>query len=181
MAQKSARLRRQRSRRGRPLDESAPRTLSGRKSRARRPKEDPRAVVLEARRRLHGLPEDLAGHEKAGSVLGRLWLACEIDDRLLEAGERYLDIQREAMRAIKAPTGLAVSARGAAGDQISDDYVVWAVSAVTRYEIMRAALEAASACGVVNAVVVEDTPVDAADRPTLVAGLRALARKLGLD
>jgi hypothetical protein len=139
-------------------------------------------VVLEARRRVLGLPENLAAHEKAGTVLGRLWLAGEIGDRLLEAGERYLEIHLEAMRAIKAPIGLAVSnAAGAAGDQISEDYVVWAIGAVSRYQVMRAALEATGACPVVHAVVFEDASVSAANLPTLTAGLQILARKLGLE
>jgi hypothetical protein len=182
MTGKSAKQRRQRNGRGRPRDGSTARTPSGRKSRARQPKEDPRLVVLEARRRVLGLPENLVSHEKAGTVLGRLWLAGEIGDRLLEAGERYLEIYREAMRAIKAPTGLAVSsAAGGAGDQVSEDYVVWAMSAVSRYRVMRVALEAAGACRVVHAVVCEDAPVSTANLERLTAGLKILAGKLGLE
>lgn len=182
MTRKSARLRRQSNRRGRPRDESVARTVSGRKSRARRPKEDPRVVVFEARRRVLGLPGNLAGHEKAGTALGRLWLVGEIGDRLLEAGERYLEIHREAMRAIKAPIGLAVSnSTGTVSDQISDDYVVWAMSAASRYQVMRAALEAAGVCRVVHAVVIEDASVSAANLQRLTAGLRILARTSGLE
>lgn len=182
MTGKSARLRRQRNRRGRPRDESAARTLTGRKSRAHRPKEDPRAVALEARRRVLGLPENLASHEKAGTFLGRLWLAGAIGASLREAGERYLEIHDEAMRALKAPTGLSVSGtRGSAGDEVSEDYVAWAISAVAQYRILRAALEAAGAARIVHAVVVEDAPVPAASRPMLVTGLKILAGKLGLE
>jgi len=175
-----AKMRRWRAR-GRPRDTVAARTLSGRKSRARRPKDDPRAVALAARRRVLGLPEDLAGHEKAATALGRLWLTGEITESLCEAGERYLEIHGEAMRALTAPVGLAVSDRaGSAGDRVSEDYVVWATRAVARYEALKAALDAAGALRIVHAVVIEDAPVPATSRPTLIEGLGVLAARLGV-
>jgi hypothetical protein len=179
MTRKSARLRR-RSRPGRPRDATAPRTMSGRKSRARRPQEDPRTVALAARCRVHGLPEELAGHEKAATVLGRLWLAGEIGGMLREAGERYLGIHAEAMRALTAPIGLAVSGTtGSAGDRVSEEYVVWATRAVARYEVVKAALEAAGTHRIVHAVVVEDASVTPASQLELVRGLKILETKLG--
>jgi hypothetical protein len=180
MAQRSARGKRRIGRRGRPRDDNAVRTASGRKSRARRPQEDPRAVVLAARRRHFGLPEHLASHEKAGTVLGRLWLAGDITDPSREAGERYLVIHAEAMRALKAPVGLAVSGTGGtAGDHASEEYVAWAIAAVARYEVLKVALEAGGFYRLVHAVVVEDTPVPSTSLPELVAGLAVLAVKLG--
>lgn len=179
MTRRPARLKRWRAR-GRPRDVSAERTASGRKSRARRPKEDPRAVALAARRRVLGLPDELAEHERATTSLGRLWLAGEITGPLFEAGERYLETHGEAMRALVAPVGLAVSdGAGAAGDRVSEDYVVWATKAVARYEALKAALEAVGAHRVVHAVVVEDAPLPAASRPVLIEGLGVLASKLG--
>jgi hypothetical protein len=155
--------------------------MSGRKSRARRPKEDPRAVALAARRRVLGLPEELAGHERAATVLGRLWLSGEITGSLREAGERYLEIHAEAMRALTAPIGLAVSsATGSAGDRVSEDYVVWATRAVARYRVIRAALEAAGVHRIVHAVVIEDAPIPPASRPELVKGLKVLEAMLGV-
>ena len=143
MSRKSMRLRRSHARRGRPRDVGVSRTASGRKSRARRPPEDPRAVALAARRRVLGLSVELAGHEKAATVLGRLWLAGDIAESLRDAGERYLEIHNEAMRALKAPMGLAVSGvAGSAGDQVSEDYVAWARRAVERYEILKNTLVA---------------------------------------
>jgi len=138
-------------------------------------------VALAARRRILGLPEDLAAHEKAATMLGRLWLAGEITDSLCEAGERYHEAHGDAMRALTAPIGLAVSdGTGSAGDRVSEDYVVWATKAVARYEVLKAALETAGAQRIVHAVVVEDAPVPAAGRQTLVAGLGVLAAKLGV-
>lgn len=168
--------------RGRPRDEMAARTPSGRKSRARRPKEDPRAVALAGRRRVLGLPEHLADHEKAATVLGRLWLAGEISDGLRDAGERYLEIYQEAMRAITAPIGLAVSdgGSGSSRERVSEDYVAWATRAVARYEVLKAALEAAGTHRLVHAVVVDDAPVTADSNSTLFKGLEILKIRLGI-
>lgn len=178
MARNSVRLRR-RGKRGRPRDATAARTMSGRKSRARRPKEDPRAVALAARCRVHGLPADLAGHEKAATVLGRLWLSGTITGSLREAGERYVEIHIEAMRALTAPMGLTVSSKtGSSGDGVSEEYVAWATRAVARYRVVKAALEAAGVHRLVHAVVVEDVPVLPARRPELIKGLKVLETSL---
>jgi len=179
MARRSVRVRRRRGKRGRPRDDTSARTALGRKSRARRPKEDPRSTVLAARRRVLGLPEDLAGHEKAVSVLGRLWLVGKISEPLREAGERFLEIHGEAMRALTAPMGLAVSgAVGSPGDRVSEDYVVWARRAVARYETLKVVLEAAGVHHIVHAVVIEDQPASAASLPALVTGLEVLLQEL---
>jgi len=165
--------------RGRPRDGTAVRTASGRKSRARRPKEDPRAVALAARSRVFGLPADLAGHEKAATVLGRLWLGGEITGSLREAGESYIEIHAEAMRALTAPMGLTVSSKtGSVGDQVSEEYVAWATRAVARYRVVKAALETAGVHRIVHAVAVEDLPVLPASRPELIKGLKILETKL---
>lgn len=172
---------RKRARRGRPRDAEATRTASGRKSRARRPREDPRTVALEARRRVFGLSSATAAHEQAATVLGRLWLAGEIGEPLRDAGERFLETRNEAMRALKAPIGLAASGvTGSAGDQVSDDYVAWARRAVSRYEALRTAIEAIGARSVVQRVVVEDQSVPAASLPILIDGLQLLAVELGV-
>lgn len=180
MTRRSVRLQR-RSRRGRPRDATAARTASGRKSRARRPKEDPRTVALAARSRVLGLPAELAGHEKAATVLGRLWLGGEISGSLREAGERYIEIHAEAMRALTAPMGLTVSNKtGSAGDKVSEEYVAWATRAVARYRVVKAALEADGVHRIVHAVAVEDAPVPPVSRPELIKGLRILEAKLGV-
>lgn len=181
MTRRSVRQRRRRTTRGRPRDETAERTPSGRISRARRPREDPRAVALAARRRVLGLPDDLAGHEKASSLLGRLWLAGKITEALREAGERYLEIYMQAMRALTAPIGLAVSdSTGSPRHRVSEDYVEWATRAVARYEVLKAALEAEGAHHIVHAVVVADVPPPPANWPVLIRGLRVLETKLGI-
>jgi hypothetical protein len=177
MTRKSVRLQR-RNRRGRPRDGTAVRTASGRKSRARQPKEDPRAVALAARSRVFGLPAELAGHEKAATVLGRLWLSGQITGALREAGERYIEIHAEAMRALTAPMGLTVSSKtGSVVDQVSEEYVVWATKAVARYRVVKAALEAAGVHRIVHAVAVEDAPVLPARRPELIKGLKILEKQ----
>jgi hypothetical protein len=179
MSRRSARARRNRARRGRPRDVGAPRTASGRKSRARRPPEDPRAVALAARRRVLGLSAKLAGHEKAATVLGRLWLGGDVDQALCDAGERYLEIHSEAMRALKAPMGLAVSGVvGSAGDQVSKDYVAWARRAVERYSRLKNALLAVGSFAMVHRVVIEDQPLPDGGLTALTDGLKMVAQKL---
>lgn len=129
-----------------------------------------------------GLPPELAGHEKAATVLGRLWLGGEITGSLREAGERYFEIHAEAMRALTAPMGLAVSSKsGLVGsDRVSEEYVTWATRAVARYRVVKAALMAAGVYQIVHAVVVEDVPVLPARRPELIKGLTLLEAKLGV-
>jgi hypothetical protein len=139
-------------------------------------------VVLAARRRHYGLSAQLASHEKASTVLGRLWLGGDVAEPLREAGERYLSIYNEAMRALKAPIGLAVSgSTGTSRDQASEAYVAWAVRAVARYEVLKSALESGGFHRLVHAVVVEDSALPAANLTTLIAGLEVLAAKLGIE
>ncbi|MCX5581475.1 hypothetical protein [Kaistia terrae] len=50
-----------------------------------------KVVVLDARRRVHGLSESTAGLAEAGSSLGRLMLAGAITNRLYAAGNRFAE------------------------------------------------------------------------------------------
>lgn len=137
--------------------------------------------MLAARCRVLGLSEGLAGHEKAATVLGRLWLGDDIAEPLCDAGERYLEIHNEAMRALKAPIGLAVSGVvGSAGDQVSEDYVAWARHAVARYETLKDALGAIGALSVVHRVVIEDRSPPDGELARLIEGLRVLSTRLSV-
>lgn len=141
-------------------------------------------VALEARQRVLGLPENLAGHEKAETVLGRLWLTKQISEAMRQGGERYHEIYLAAMRALKAPIGLAVSGQGGTGgEEITEDYVVWATKAVARYRAIKIALEnldgEGSVAAIVNRVVIENTEPPEAWLPPLRRGLALLSAKLG--
>jgi hypothetical protein len=185
---KAAKLRRKRAlraKRGRPRDEGVPRTASGRKSRARQPREDPRMVVIAARQRVLGLSKEHAANEKAETALGRLWLAGSISEPMRQAGERYVEIYLNAMRALKAPMGLAVSDSGSGGgDEVTEDYVVWATKAVARYRALKVVLEdldnEASTARIVNAVTLQNTPPPDTWLPALRKGLSLLVVKLGV-
>jgi len=142
-------------------------------------------VVLEARQRVLGLPKNLAGHEKAETVLGRLWLAKHISEAMRQAGERYHEIYLAAMRALKAPIGLAVSGMGGtSGEEITEDYIVWATKAVARHRAIKVALENLDGEGsvnrIVNRVVVENTPPPDEWLLSLRQGLSLLVVKLGV-
>lgn len=50
------------------------------------------ATVIDARSRLYGLTEPLAGLAEAGSSLGRLYIAKLISWRLFEAGNRFAEV-----------------------------------------------------------------------------------------
>ena len=147
MSRRSMRLRRSNARRGRPREVGVPRTASGRKSRGAAT-----AGRSALRRPGSAAPQSSAwrrnspGTKKAATVLGRLWLAGDISEPLCDAGERYLEIHNEAMRALKAPMGLAVSGVvGSAGDQVSEDYAAWAQHAVARYETLKDVLRTVGA------------------------------------
>jgi len=129
-----------------------------------------------------GLPPDLAGHELAGTSIGRLWLAGKITTLQREAGDQYMALRAAMLRAIKAPDGLAATdGRGAPGDLVTDNYVAWAVAAVARYKVVRGWLCDAALAAVVDSVVVDGRECDEATLPYLVRGLQVLADRMGIS
>ena len=176
-------IKRKRNKRGRPSAD-VEREPNGRKKRNPKPQEDMCKVAIDARQRVYGIPEEQAKHEKAGTVLGRLWLSGAITTEQREAGEKYLELYNAAMRAINAPDGLAVSdSGGSSGDVVTDEYIAWAIKAVERYEVMKAAIHDLSpyAIGLVEWVVVNDLGIGLEPMPALQRELNILAAKMGIS
>lgn len=145
-------------------------------------------VAIEARVRHTGLPPDLASHEQAGTALGRLWLRTshlkdddplKITTPMREAGERYLELRNAALRAIKAPIGLAKSGdAGTGGDLVTEDYIEWAIAAVARYEVAKAWL--GNQVGLVESVIIDDRECQPYEVPLLADTLTYLAQRMGI-
>ena len=114
-------------------------------------------VATEARQRVYGLSPANAAHEKAGTVLGRLWLSGDITEPMRQAGERYLEIYEAAMKAINAPVGLRTRTAGDSGDVVTEEYEEWAIAAVARYRTIKNDLIADGSHSAVHMVAVEDT------------------------
>jgi len=155
---------------------------NGRKRRGKsaKPSEDVRTTAVQARQRVYGLTPEQADHEKASTVLGRLWLNQQLTERQRMAGEKYRELYDAHIRATQAPDSLAVSGRlGSGGDQISDEYIEWAVKAEAAYDVHRLALIDNSTEQTVRRVVIEDLePMEHAERVMLRVGLDRLAVRL---
>lgn len=116
--------------------------------------ENPKQVAISYRMQRYGLSEDQAKDEHAATELGRLWLLRQISEPEREAGERYLELYEEHLRAIKAPVGLRKStAGGSSSDEASLDYVDWVIGAVAKWKVFRTNSIA------LQLVVIEDQPV----------------------
>ena len=90
---------------GRPRIEGVTREPNGRPLRSERKTEtekEARAVVIDARTRLHGLSESDSAQHYAGSVLGRLFLAKALTKRQFDAGSKLA----EAFEAYYRLTGI---------------------------------------------------------------------------
>lgn len=96
---KAAKIRARRKTQAAANRKDLPRTPSGALSRstdryrkeAAMTEKEARGVVIEARKRVHCLPEATAGLAEAGSALGRLYLAGAIKKRLYESGNRFAE------------------------------------------------------------------------------------------
>ena len=158
-----------------------PNPISAAKRRA--PREDMRSVVINARMRHHGLQPDQASHERAGTALGRVFLAGKIDDTLYRAGEEYKRLHDAYMRSQNVPDGLAVSDCGDGGAEVSQEYEDWVKRTKAQWLEVKGGLRDASAW---NAVVTESLVLkDATQADThiqyAIAGLRFLSKKLGIS
>lgn len=170
-------------RRGRKIKPNVERTPSGRISRAREPHEDTRLVALAYRQQQYGLNAEQAAHEKACTVLGRLWLTKKISLPLREAGERYLALKQNARKAIQAPDDLAKTGmKGGGGDIVGEDYISWAIRAVAAYEVARGWLDDIDVRSIVDRVVIENEECgDPGSLSELWKGLAYLAKRMGVD
>jgi hypothetical protein len=131
------------AKRGRPKLPAAQREPSGRPSRrhaTRIEREfEVRAVVVEARARVHGVPEPMCERPEAGYVLGRLFLAGLVTKAQLDAGNRMAeDFGRYyALTGIQAPSARAQDlfrVRGESPDR-GGDAARRAANAIMRIEM----------------------------------------------
>lgn len=106
-------------------------------------------VAVEARCRLYGLTEDEAGHQEAGSVVGRLELlgrrgrkhplAITAAQRM--AAERYMEARGNHLRAIMARSDIEQKRPASAGDGVSKSYEAWCKGAIVRWLKVEEAIE----------------------------------------
>lgn len=93
-------------------------------------------TVIDYRMQRYGLSEAQAKHQCAATELGRLWLSGRITTDQREAGERWLELHDEMLRAIKAPVGLRkTNLSGDGGDLTTDEYIEWAIGAVAKWKV----------------------------------------------
>ena len=149
----------------------------------RAPREDMKSVVINQRIRHFGLQPEQASHERAGTALGRVFLAGKIDDTLYRAGEEYKRLHTAYMRALNWPDGFAVGDRGGSPSEPSEDYIDWAIRSVAHWSSIQASLVDD---GAFQSVVTESLVIEDRDQPPThigyaIAGLRFLSRKLGIS
>lgn len=138
----------------------------------------PMETALLARQRIYGLSEDQAKNQYAETALGRLYLAHHITKWQRLAGEKYLALRCDAMKAYRAPQSyMAGNGKSADGDLISDEYVEWCRRVTDGYERALRLISASAPrrelvpLTAVNMIVVEDR-----DANWLIGDLR-----VGLD
>lgn len=114
---------------------------NGRISRAAEP---PSKLALETRARMLGISVVKAQDQKAATFIGYLNILGSRDglsDRQYDALDRYMEVRRDYLIAIKAPDATARSeATGSAGDEISDEYVKWCQKSVKAFSDARKAI-----------------------------------------
>jgi hypothetical protein len=171
------------NKRGRKYKTGIRREANGRASRSYKPKEDAKLVATEARQRVYGLSVSQSTHEHAGSAVGRLWLSGAITNAEREAGDRYRELHDKAMKAIKAPVGLAVGGTpGSGGDLVTDEYIDWAIKATAHYRTIQDALQDISCRHAIERLVISDEDCPSAAAASVVrVGLSMLVNKLGIS
>jgi hypothetical protein len=154
------------------------------RGRPAKPYENPAEVALNARMKHTGLPRPLAGHERAGTVLGRLrLLGMRTNDKegitepQYEAGTRFLEAYTKKTGAIMPPAGLEKVNPGANADEPTEDYLEWAIAAVARFWVVRDRLTD-DQWHVIDWVVINDR--EHPDLGLLKAALTVCARSYGL-
>lgn len=176
-----------RGRKGRPRKNNVKRKPSGRISSTEA--ENPMKVAIEARQRIHGLPEDLARDQMAGSVLGRLRLAGDITEPQYDAGDKFRKEHAEMLRAIQARDGLEqhdatgnafeweLDSKNPETDQRQQDYITWAIGAVARHRVAKDRLNVIEWFAIQRVVIEDKEPM--AFMP-LESALTALALGYGM-
>jgi len=107
--------------------------------------------------------------------LGRLWMRGELSEAERVAGERYLALHADYERALNSPIGShRASLGGDDGDQVTDEYIEWAIGAVMRWDVFKIDSR------VLQMVVIEDRHVGGNLR-ILRLRLSALAKRFGIE
>lgn len=137
------------------------------------------AVAIAARQRVYGLTDWEAGHQDAGTAVGRLWLRKAITRAQMDAADRYFEKHRAYDRARKAPIGLAAGNQaGHDGELVTDDYIDWAIGIVGEVETLIYALKDINAEATVHWVVILGNDPPEFMLPALREGLDCLAKRL---
>lgn len=169
------------SRAGRPRKQGL-RHKSGDLVRSARAPDDRIKTSRQPHRR--SLPEALRLDERAGTVLGRLYLRGRLSEPLFDAGTRWAVVVGEMRAAIEPPAATSGSGRGYDCDASlchamrgDLDYRCECAQRTVRYNeafcaLMRAGRRALVA---VNRAAIEDLPPWPGELPSLIAGLEALA------
>jgi hypothetical protein len=128
------------AKRGRPRKEGI-REPNGRLSRAEEP---PAKLALETRARMLGISVVKAQDQKAATFIGYLNIIGASDglsDPQYAALDKFMEIRRDYLIAIKAPDATArSSATGRSGEAISDEYVKWCQRSVKAFGDARKAI-----------------------------------------
>ena len=170
-------------RRGPKYKAGVRREANGRASRSYKPTEDATVVAREARQRVYNLTQAQSTHEQAGTAVGRLWLSGAITTAEREAGDRYRELHDRAMKAIKAPVGLAVGAGPSSdGDLVTDEYIDWAIKATAHWRTLQDALQDISCRHAIERLIVSDEDCPSAAAASVVrVGLSMLVNKFGIS
>ena len=192
---------RRRGKAGRKRVQGVARTKSGRISRSRKAREDRKRVeTMEAeafdrahyevrlviRAAKHGLTEAQAARQESGTVLGRLWLSTQIDERQYDAGVNYRKLRADYLKAINAPDGTRNGPAPVNGDD-TDAHEDWVADVKARFQAAQKAISGASCQNreanipaAMEYIVVKDQELDHMVGD-LRLGLNALVRHFRLD
>lgn len=142
MASKAAKLKAKRTSRGRPKVEDVAREPNGRISRS---PNDGNSEELTRRAERLGLTVVQARDQKAVTFIGYLNLLGRhdgISDDQYEAANKFLDLRRSYLLAIKAPNSeRSDEGTGTASPEISDTYIDWCADVTKRYKNCRTAIQ----------------------------------------
>jgi predicted hydrocarbon binding protein len=112
MTSRAERIRKKRQQRGRPCKEDVARTESGRISYAKGAGEAPDVLARRKRVEMFGVKLKDAGMQNAGSFIGRMFIAREINDAQHRALYRYGEDHARYMSVMQVPDSLRTKSGG---------------------------------------------------------------------